>query len=381
MNEYPDDEGIWDYLQQKEDADLEAQYTEDDDVETSAAPIVGISDPIPIAPGWHPVYSDDIFCSPFEKPKTLCEALEICAGRPIGIIGAPGAGKNDASQALALAIASGKPAFGIFPVTTGKVLHLTWDMGDVSTRIRYRRLANGMGLQEADIRDRIVLCPFPLVDLTNEFAKREFAAVMRGFDLAIIDNARAAAPGAPENDSTFGALISLLGEAAQHAGCIPLYLHHGRKGGGAGLEAIRGSTSIAGASGAMWLVEGQGSGSRKVTQIRMGDCSTGEKPPFWLRHEISESPPAFDTGPELAPIRLAASLEDPDAGEVAGDSAELSEAILVALTAAPGMSGAEIAKALGRRKNEILAEVQNMIERGELTRVGKGPRQILVPSK
>lgn len=284
----------------------------DSDAVTSVSPDASASAPpttarplMPALPKWHGYESDVVFLAPYEDVPLLIPDLDIGLGRPTGIWGAPGAGKSDMVQALALAVMSGKPAFGRFPIAhrpnSGRVVHLTYDMGLRATALRYRRLANGMGLTPQDVEGKLLLCAHPPITLTSAGAARAFRELLEGCDLAILDNVRGASPGVDENDSRFGELLSLYGAAAESAGCVPLYLHHTRKGksdGRAdGIDLARGSSAIVAASGCVWLIEGQRDEPRHVRQLRMHDSSDGPRPEFVLvRHPAPPGPNAFDVG-------------------------------------------------------------------------------------
>lgn len=265
---------------------------------------------------WHLRSSYDIFLEPYTQPDAIVPGLQIARGRPCGIVGAPGAGKNDFAQALALAIVSGHDAFGYFPVTRrGKVIHLTWDMGDYSTRIRYRRIANGMGLKPSDVEGMLALSPYPAMNLSHPNARKEFAKLLHGYDVCILDNARAATPGVDENSSLFGERITAFGQAAEDGGCIGIYLHHTRKASrdaeeDVNMESLRGTSAIAGASGAIWYVaptEGIDS-PRLVRMLRNNDLIPDVCDDFYLHHMKCSAASTFDAA-DLPPIKLVATGE------------------------------------------------------------------------
>jgi hypothetical protein len=258
---------------------------------------------LPALPRWHGYDAATVMHGAYEEVPLLIPDLEIGQGRPTGLWGAPGAGKNDAVQAIALAVISGRPAFGRFPVghrpNGGRVVHITYDLGLRATALRYRRLANGMGLTTADVpTDSLMLCAHPPMHLSTRDARKAFSELMQGYDLAILDNARGATPGVDENDSAFGALIALYGAAAESVGCVPLYLHHTRKlrdGETVSIDQGRGSSAIVGASGCVWMISGSGADPRRMTQVRQHDSSDGPKDPFTLAR-VERQGGAFDTG-------------------------------------------------------------------------------------
>lgn len=296
---------------------------------------------------WHTFDALAVLEAAWVDVPLLIPALDIGPGRPCGLVGAPGAGKSDAAQALALAVATGRDAFGKFPVTQGRVIHLSWDMGLPAIALRYRRLANGMGLAPAALRDSLFTCVHPAANLTHPDAEKVFAARFKGFSLAIIDNLRECVPGVDENDSKFGAYLTILGRAAQHAGTTVLYLHHTGKGGSGGANAGRGSNSVVGASGSLWLITGEGDEPRAMVHTRQHDMGDGMRPPFWLQRGPAQGN-AFDVGGRSS-FDLRAVSAKPKAG--AKDPVNVVLAVIAAnpgiglqglRDACPGMRAAEI---------------------------------------
>lgn len=285
---------------------------------------------------WNLRNTDQVMNEPYIAPLTLVAGLQLAAGRPFGVVGVPGSGKNDFAQAIALAVVSGKDCFNRFPVTRrGRVIHVSYDLGDFSTRIRYRRLANGMGLTPADVGDRLTLSPYPVINLSAPNARKEFTQLLHGYDLCVLDNLRAATPGIDENSSMFGERIATFGAACEGAGCVGLFLHHTRKASreaeeAVTLESLRGTSAIAGASGAIWYItptDGIDS-PRFVKMLRTHDTLPEVCEDFYLHHAKCNSAPTFDAA-DLPPIKLIAS-DDANAIIENGDAA-LHQRILAAL--------------------------------------------------
>lgn len=223
----------------------------------------------------------------------LVPRLDIGRGRACGLVGRDGAGKSDAATAIALAVMSGRPAWGNVPCTRGRVLHITYDMGRYANGLRYRRIANGMGITFAELAGRFELAVHPEIDLCTMGARAKFAKRMAGFDLVVIDNLRSAAPKGDENSSEFGSFMATLNAAAGEARTTVLYLHHTAKDGqGSG----RGTGAIPAASGAIWRLEGQKDEPRRLTQERLHDNADGPKPDLWItRTDLPATAGPFDT--------------------------------------------------------------------------------------
>jgi len=383
LTDYIDDEPDWEAIEAAEAATL-AEHGGEHEAEALAhggGARLATPPPGPLATAptaepqrgaapWHALETDAVFGAPWHDVPLMCPGLDLGPGRPCGLIGAPGAGKNDTAQAIGLAVATGLPALGLFPVRRGRVLHLTWDMGARGTALRYRKLAAGMGLTRADLAGQLTLCAHPAITLVG--AERAivgaFAARFEGYELVIVDNARAATPGVPENESEFGEYVNRLGRAAERTGSTVLYLHHAGKGERSGIDAARGSSAIVGASGAVWTISGRGAEPRKLTHERAHEMSDGLRPPVWLTRAAAPHTD-IDLGPHV-PWRLVGSLEEP-----ASPGEDATSAVLAAVRAAPGSSASEIAASARKRKADVLAVLAGLTARGIVSARSDGKAQ------
>ena len=338
--------------------------------------------PVPVADAgqgrdkpWHTYDSGAIFAAPWQDTPLLCPGLDLGVGRPCGLVGAPGVGKNDTAQAVALAVATGTPAFGLFPVTQGNVIHLTWDMGARPTALRYRRLAAGMGLRVSDLAGRLTLCT-PTITLVGDGPGTiaAFRKQLAGYALCIIDNLRAATPGKDENASDFADYVSRLGVAASRENCTVLYMHHSKKGGGAELEDARGSGAILGASGSLWTLARDGE-ARKLTHVRQHECSEDPQPALWLTREKVPQPASdIDLGSQVA-WRIVATRDSPSRAALA-----LQARVLAAVAAAPGCGSVQVRDAVGGKADAVasalavLAATGKIVDRGPAPGVQNKPR-------
>ncbi len=344
-------------------AEAEAEAAGDPHTAPAAAPPEGHDQP------WHTYSAASILGGTWAPVAWVCEGLDLGPGRPCGLVGSPGAGKNEAAQALGLAVASGRPAFGRLPVRRGRVLHLTWDMGARGTSLRYRRLAVGMGLRRADLEGHLVLCAHPAISLVGnpQAIVAAFAERMAGFDLVIVDNARAATPGVSENDSEFGEYVARLGMASERVGATVLYLHHTRKGGQGGIEDARGSSAIVGASGSVWMLSGRGDEPRELTHERGHECTDTLKAPLWLvREPAAQGVSDIHLGGHQA-WRLVAQDDAPHDDETEG-------AILAALEGGGMLGSNELARAVKGRKSAVHAALRSLVQMGRVHRVIDGQR-------
>ncbi len=263
---------------------------------------------------WHSYGTPSIFEGELAEPPMLVPGLQLGPGRPCGLWGGPGAGKNWQAQAIALAVMSGRDALELFPVECrGKVIHITYDMGRVATSLRYRQLANGMGLTHEDIAGQLVICAHPGVAFTTKGVEALLAPRIEGAALVILDNARASAPAVDENASAFGEVISLFGAVCDAAGATGLYLHHTRKLDGDAAELTiasgRGTGAITAASGTIWGLMGGGDKPRTMKLLRQHDLADGaEGGPLVVSASKPACPaPAFATGSHPPAVLLTAS--------------------------------------------------------------------------
>lgn len=238
-----------------------------------------------IDPAWRPLDTAAIFDEPLPDFPMLVPALDLGAGRPCGLVGGPGSGKTLTAIAVAIGVMTGRPIFGELAVgDRGRVVHITYDMGRRAVALRYRQIANGLGVSPEEIRGRLIVAAHPRIYLNSEGAFPAIAKLLDGAALCILDNARDSAPGADENESTFGALLTGFGGACEAAGCVGLYLHHTKKGSGEELVSgsLRGSSAILAASGSIWGLEGEGDEERVLRHLRPHDMSDGLLEPLTL---------------------------------------------------------------------------------------------------
>jgi hypothetical protein len=314
---------------------------------------------------WHTYDAAWLVARPHVETPMLCPRLELGRGRPCGLVGAAGAGKNDVAQMIALAVASGAKAWGSVECTKGRVLHISYDLGRTSMALRYRRLANGLGIAPSKLAGQIEISDHPKINLCTSKARLLLAGRMKGFDLVLIDNLRSAAPEGDENSSEFGHFVTLLGEAAADAGSVVLYLHHTGKD---GLGAGRGTGAIQAASGTIWNLSKDG-GARKLQQERQHDDSDDEKKPLWIVREKFRGG-AFDVGARESWKDVAHEMKPKDQG------AALKKQILAAVAKSPRCSANAVVDACkggkndkGDRRADVLAMIKVLISDGALENV------------
>lgn len=368
-------------LSDPEEAALELHDPSDpDDGDAEAASVAAL----PIS-GGHPWYELDahgIVEASLPVPDLLVPEMQLGPGRPCAIWGSPGSGKNWTAQAIALAVASGRPALARFDVTRSRVLHVSYDMGAVATTLRYRQLANGMGIARDELLGWLSISIRPAVSLTTTGIVESLAEKLHagGFRLLVLDNARDSAPAVDENSSQFGEILGRLGEACELADATAIYLHHTRKplqdsDGDPTAASGRGTGAILARSGCVWAVHGDGDDPRKLIHLRQHDLCAEQLDTMWLyRVDGCHSPQPLDVGgrdPEG--FHLMADEDGPDSGSQSARVAEVAEQVADAVSANPGLGTTGIREAVPGVRRELLSDaINDLLACGRIEDRGKG---------
>lgn len=249
-----------------------------------------IFDPEPLPVIDH-VGPDAIF-APLAPIDWLCRGLGLAPGGVACIAGYGFSGKTVIAQSIALSVATGKDVFGVYSSRRGRVLHLDYEQGRRLTFERYQRLALGMGVDPEDVEDRLRVAIFPPTYLDSPAAQDIFARTLDGFDLAIIDSQRAAAPTVDENSSAVRIVIDLLARAGEKTGTLPMFLHHARKPAegqmGGARTTIRGSSAIYDACATVFVLTADKGEPTRVSHEKDRFCGI-LGPDFGLRFEDVEN--------------------------------------------------------------------------------------------
>ena len=182
---------------------------------------------------WNILTADEFFKPPPEQ-KFAIPYLGIGPGPVFGIVGQWYTGKTLATLSMGLAYVFGKLLWGQFPVPQGTWDHLDHEQGALATKERVRRLARGMGITDAGLRDaiesgRMRLSIYPEVNLTTEAALTHYRKFMEGRDLVTADSLRPMIGNVDENSSQVRSLINVLSRASDAEACASVLLHHAGK--------------------------------------------------------------------------------------------------------------------------------------------------------
>lgn len=226
-----------------------------------------------VHPGFQLLGAEVIFAE-LPPVEWKVKGLQIGAGRPGMIAGYGASAKTLSAQALALAVATGSPAWGHFETRRGEVRHLDYEQGFRATARRYQRLLLGHGLEAGEVGERLKLAVFPTVYLDSPDAVDAYSSICDGVDLVVLDALRGATPTMDENDSAIRKCIDNLTRVSEKTGTAFVVIHHaGKPNDGHAADArtvLRGSSAIFDACGSVFVVAVGKSSSdpRKVTQVK-----------------------------------------------------------------------------------------------------------------
>lgn len=286
--------------------------------------------------------SASALAAPLPPVQWVCEALRIAPGPPTLVAGYGYSAKTLSLQALALAVAAGVLVWGIHSAQTGDVVHIDYEQGLRLTQERYQRLALGMGVDLAEVGDRLQVACLPDVYLDAEGAMAQLVELVRGKRLAIIDSYRAAFPRLDENSSEARRWLDMLTRVSEETGCAIVVIHHARKAQkdavGGSAQSIRGSGAIFDACQSVFVFGGKKGEPVRVEHVkeRLGGRSLDD---FWLSVEdvegVSLDPEDDGRIIESAGVRVRVGTAPVESmAELAADYERLDAAIIDAVSAA-----------------------------------------------
>jgi hypothetical protein len=233
--------------------------------------------------GW--IETAELF-EPLPQIPWVCKRLCIGPGRPTLIAGYGFSGKTLVMQALAVAIASGRPVWGEFECQAGHVRHIDLEQGKHATIRRYQRLIIGTGVRGSELAGRLKVSILPNAYLTDPSIEKVLLAACVGVSVMILDSFRAAIPGLDENDSAVRQALDILTRVSEETGCAFIVIHHaGKNGKDKGRkETPRGSSAIFDACGTvLGLTCEESFGPIKVELLKSSASAEGAvTEAFWI---------------------------------------------------------------------------------------------------
>lgn len=220
--------------------------------------------------------------APLPAHPWLCKSLQIGPGRPGCFAGYSFGGKTIVVQALALAMATGRTAWGNFSCgKPSRVWHVDQEQGS-STLARYQRLARGIGIEGDEMKDLVArsalevsIFPHLYMSTTSESL---WCKAIDGFDVVILDALRGMLPGVEENSSEMHTHIAKLTSISEKTGTSFLVIHHAGKApvhDRDERELLRGSSGIFAALGAIWAVFGGRDAPKLIRHLKSHPDATG----------------------------------------------------------------------------------------------------------
>lgn len=314
---------------------------------------------------------------PLPPVKWRVRGLQICPGRPAMLAGYGASAKTLSAQALAIAVASGTPAWGFFETTAGQVRHLDFEQGWHATARRYQRLAYGHRVDPRELSDRLKLAIFPQAFLDAPNATDVYAKLCDGVDLVVLDALRGATPTQDENDSRIRPCLDNLSRVSEKTGTAFLVLHHARKqqqgASGDPRELLRGSSAIFDGCGCIFTVTaGKEKGEpRRVQQAK--PPAEAEGAPVQDFSLLVDDVPG-EGNPARGVRVMYAPIQEPDrvALKSAAYDARKSE-ILEMVRRSPGLTKNAIVDRVGINRSTGLTILDELEREGRL-RAGTGER-------
>jgi hypothetical protein len=306
---------------------------------------------------------------PLPAVNAVLSELDIAVGAPVIVAGYGYNAKTLSCQSFVTALAAGCRVWGRFEVGTKlrRVAHVDGEQGRRLTCERYQRLANGMGIEPADVGDRIQLVVMPRVRLDSPHALDAWCAALEGFDVAFFDSLRALAPSIEENSSDIRRPLDMLGAVSERTGCANLVIHHARKPqkdspGGAKM-AIRGSGAIFDAASSVLIFGGEKGKPVLVQhekarntglphddfQLEVEDVANAEGDPRWGLRVVAADVPEAPTANERFAGMKARILEACRTEDLASKNA--------------------IVRSVGGTKSTVLEAITELMAEGALTYV------------
>ena len=176
---------------------------------------------------------------PQAPPVYLLEGL-IPEAKVVTFFAEGGSVKTWSALSLAIAVATGEPWLGTYPVKKGRALFLDYEDGSYEFHRRVRYLTGGR-----DIPDLGYRYGGPQIDSLEYWVSLAEYVQKHGITLVIFDSVSAAMPGdADENSSAFAQGVKYAGRFTE-TGCTVIFIHHANKSGGIrGHGAVRDQSDV-----------------------------------------------------------------------------------------------------------------------------------------
>ena len=321
----------------------------------------------PTDQGWTVLDSVDIF---EELPPIpwVVEELEIAPGPPTMFAGYGYSKKTLTTQAIGMAVASGRDALGRWAVRQGKVVHVDYEQGGRLTRERYQRLARGMGVEPHELVGQLEVVPLPRTYLDTPNAESVYCRHLEGATLAIVDSLRAAAPSVDENSSEARIPLDMLARVSERTGCAFIVIHHARKPqitntGGKKMN-IRGSGALFDACQCIFVLGSEEGDETAHADHEKARITGKRQPTFAIR--------AVDSEDRSRLVMQAEDAEDVEEQRETNAFDQLQERVLSVVRKHPGMNTRTVCKLARKRFSDVSAALQVLESEGIVKNLAGG---------
>jgi hypothetical protein len=340
---------------------------------------------------WHVAYGEEI-AKPRPPIAYVCRDLAIAPG--CSIFGGGGfGGKTTSLQALMLAIATGRKAWGHFDVERGAVAHIDFEQGPDLTFLKYQRMARSMRVDLEDVGQDLACSSLPNASFSaSTDSADELRWLLEGRKAAIIDAFRGAFPEAQENDSGARKYLDMVHRVGIEMGCAVIVIAHARKLGddADARSSLRGSSALFDAPQTVWMLTGARNKPTRCENVK--ERLRGKlRDDFGIQFtdELGGGEGDLDNewgldvayvSPEDLQVAYRRDEENLDI-TVAVNSERLAtagERILDLITrSADGLNPATIRSVLGLPASEVNAILPELLRSGAVVQYGKGVHAIL----
>ncbi|MAF30479.1 MAG: recombinase A [Croceicoccus sp.] len=274
----------------------------------------------------------------------IAEGLTVLAG-------APKIGKSWMALNIAIAVASGKPAFGTVPCSHGDVLYLALE--DNNRRLRSRISKMGIG----EPPERLTLCTsWPSLADGAVQEIEAWANAVKNPVLVFVDVLAKVRDSANGKDSAYDAdyrTLTGLQELAGKLGIAIVPLHHTRK-----MEADDPFDSVSGTRGI--------TGAADTVLVLKRDIGTGRTVLYGRGRDIEEIETAFDFDRDIGTWQVIGAAAD------FAKTDERQEIRDVLQDAGKALNAREVSDLLGKSYEAVRKTLTRMAHSGEIEKEGRG---------
>lgn len=270
--------------------------------------------------------------------------------------------------------------------TPRRVVHLDYEQGEYATRLRYHRLARGLGIQDpfGELEDRLRVVCMPQMYLTSDGMEDWLSDMCDGAGLCVIDSLRAACPGVDENDSVIRSYLDILTRVSQRTGCAFVVIHHAGKGGKEKdrREVARGSSGIFDACGTVMVLQSKDLGDPVSVRVAKtaAEASGASDDEFAIVVEDVPDEEAKDMKWGLRVRHMTKEAAAPPPDKPGDRFLEQKRAVLAFIERNPGVPGTQaVAQRMGIRGAVAGQCIRELIDDGAIENRGAEGRPKLFP--